>query len=253
MRLCLMLSLLAVLSLCARAADVCNPRDLEGGFGFQLNGRTNISGESKPAVTLGSLAFDGDGGVSGTASVKYSGLLLGNPVTGTYAASTDCNVTWSLQDDSGAYQHFSGIATPDGRRVRFRQTDPGGAQDGLLVRTAAPDCKSSDLRTKYAFTLSGTMVPMTQVAPSNSVHAKGVMEQDSTHHFRLTLDDQSATDVDLSIESDCTMDMGLVLPIEGDETAKPLKLRGILVDAGREILAIQTDPGAVVSARFTAQ
>ena len=27
--------------------------------------------------------------------------------------------------------------------------------------------------------------------------------------------------------------------------------RGMLVDAGKEILAIQTDPGAVVSARFT--
>jgi hypothetical protein len=33
----------------------------------------------------------------------------------------------------------------------------------------------------------------------------------------------------------------------------PVHLRGILVNGGKEILAIQTDPGKTVSARFTAR
>jgi hypothetical protein len=41
-----------------------------------------------------------------------------------------------VQDDSGVYQHFSGVLTPDGRRVRFPQTVPRGAQDGFMVTTA---------------------------------------------------------------------------------------------------------------------
>jgi len=253
MRSSLLLALIFGLALSARAADVCNPRDLQGPYGFQLTGETTISGEPQPAVSLGRLVFDDSGGVSGTSSVKFAGLLLGNPVTGTYEARANCTVSWSLQDDSGAYQHFRGVAAPGGDRVRFRQTDPGGMQDGLLVRTAAEGCKVSDLQQKYAFTLSGTVIPMTEEGASRTVSAEGVMEEDSNHHFHLTLEGKSpyTADVAISVESDCTVEQEVVLPMEGDSTT--VKLRGILVDRGKQILAIQTDPGAMVSARFTAR
>jgi hypothetical protein len=243
------------LAVSARAADVCNPRDLQGTYGFQLTGETNISGGTKPAVSLGRLVFDGDGGVTGSASVKYAGLLLGNPVTGTYEARTDCSVSWSLQDDSGGFQHFGGIATSDGSRVRFRQTDAGGARNGFLVRTAAQGCKVSDLQGKYAFTLSGSVVPMTDGGAAHTSSAKGAMEEDSSHHFRVTLEGKTpyTTDVAISVESDCTVDLEMTLPVEEDGSPTPVKLRGILVDGGKEVLAIQTDPGAIVSVRFTAK
>jgi hypothetical protein len=38
-------------------------------------------------------------------------------------------------------------------------------------------------------------------------------------------------------------------PAEGDG----MKLRGILVNGGKEILGIETDPGAAVNARFLAR
>ena len=250
MRPSLLLGLIFGLAFSANAADYCNPRDFLGTYGFQLTGETTISGEPQPAATLGRLVFDEDGGVSGTSSVKFAGLLLGNPVTGTYEAHRNCSVSWSLQDDSGGYQHFSGVATPDSRRVRFRQTDPGGAQEGLLVRTAAQGCKASDLQGKYAFTLSGNMIPMTEGGAAGTVAGEGVLEEDSHHHFQLTLEGKSpyTTEVAMSVESDCTVEMEFALQKDGTPTA--VKLRGILVDAGKEILAIQTDPGAVVSARF---
>ena len=253
MRPILLLALISGMGVIAPAAELCNPRELQGSYGFLLTGETNIAGP-KPAVALGLLAFDGSGGVSGTSSIKYAGLLLGNPVTGTYTAGNHCEVAWALQDDSGAYQHFSGVATPDEGRISFRQTDLGGAPQGVLVRVPAQGCTMQDLQRKYAFSLSGTMIPMTQEGPASSVSAKGVMAQDSNHHFALRLDGDSgsAADVDLSLESDCTMDLKVVLPVEGDATAKPMEFHGILVDGGKEILAIQSDPGAVVSARFTA-
>ena len=46
-----------------------------------------------------------------------------------------------------------------------------------------------------------------------------------------------------------TVDSDCVVHIEFGDT----KLRGILVNKGAEILAIQIDPGKTVSARFTAQ
>jgi hypothetical protein len=53
-----------------------------------------------------------------------------------------------LQDDSGGYQHFSGTLSPDGTRVQFKQTDPGGAQRGVMQMTS-DTCSAADLRKKY--------------------------------------------------------------------------------------------------------
>src|SRR5215467_15597851 len=100
-------------------ADVCDPTKLIGPYGLQLYGVTTISGTEKYATSLGRLVFDGHGSIRGISSAMFSGFLLGNPVTGSYEAHTDCSLTWQLQDDSGAYQHFTGRISPDGKRVGF--------------------------------------------------------------------------------------------------------------------------------------
>src|SRR5690242_12378845 len=97
----------------AYAADVCNPAKLFGPYAFQLSGTTTISGTSKPTASLGRIVFAGDGKLTGTSSATFAGFLLGNPVTGTYEAKSDCTISWQLQDDSGAYQHFSGTLSGD--------------------------------------------------------------------------------------------------------------------------------------------
>ena len=136
--------LLFVLLPAARAADSCYPTRLAGPYAFLLSGETTISGTAQSTVSLGRITFDDGGRVSGTSSIKFAGYLLGNPVKGTYEAKSDCTVTWQLQDDSGAYQHFAGRYTPDGSRVQFRQTDPGGVrggvmtEDGRLLRSVGP-------------------------------------------------------------------------------------------------------------------
>ncbi len=253
MRLSLLLTSILALGL-PLCAEVCNPKDLQGPYGFQLSGETNISGESKPVATIGRMVLTDDGGISGYSTVMFAGYLLGNPVTGTYEARWDCTVTWSLQDDSGAFQHFSGVATSDGKSVHFRQTDPGGAQDGTLARTSA-DCKPSDLRNGYAFTLSGSTTPMVPGGTSGKIAAKGLIEADEKAGFKLASSDSSTvpTDVTITVDGECIVDIQLTLPTTGIATSIPTTLRGILIDEGKAILAIETDPGAMVSAKFTAR
>jgi glucoamylase len=55
------------------------------------------------------------------------------------------------------------------------------------------------------------------------------------------------------IESDCAVRFGLTLPAQDGKAAElsTMAMRGFLVSGGREILAFQTDPGAMVAARFT--
>ncbi len=230
---CLFLILLPGLT--AQAAGLCNPADLAGPYAFQLTGLTEISGKPQPTASLGRVVFDGRGSVSGTASATFSGLLLGNPVTGTYEAKADCSVTWQLQDDSGGFQHFSGTLSTDGTRVQFKQTDAGGSEHGIMRRT--PDsCSASDLRKKYDFTVSGSTTPMLPGEVGRTVSAKGTLDAGT-----------------FQIESDCSVRFGLTISAEdgGPAEASTLNMRGFLVEGGKEILAFQTDPGAMVAARLT--
>ena len=52
------------------------------------------------------------------------------------------------------------------------------------------------------------------------------------------------------VQSDCIVNFEFT---PDDSAARSMKLRGIVVSAGKEILAIQTDPGQSVAARFIAR
>lgn len=48
------------------------------------------------------------------------------------------------------------------------------------------------------------------------------------------------------IDSDCSVHFVWTLPLE----PSPMTMRGFLVSGGKEILAVQTDPGAMVAAHL---
>ena len=239
--------LLAGFSLLACAADVCNPRDFHGTYGFQLSGEAKITPDAKPAASIGRLVFDGSGGVSGYSSTHFAGYLQGNPTTGNYEAHTDCSIAWSLQDDSGAYQHFGGKMTPDFKRVQFRQTDPGGPEDGLMLRT--PDtCSAATLQRRYRFSITGSYTPMEPGQEAHKISASGTAQ--TTDDGRLSLafsGEPEPAEGSFKVESDCTVTMEIHAP------PGLINLRGTLVDEGKEILSIQTDAGATVTGHFTAR
>lgn len=240
--------LLAVLALPVLAADVCNPRVFQGAYGFQLSGDTTISGDAKPVASVGRLVFDESGGVSGVSSAHFAGYLLGNPTTGSYEAHTDCTITWSLQDTSGAYQHFQGTMTPDARRVQFHQTDPGGPGRGLLVRTPQA-CGVTAMQSRYRFAISGSFTPMLPDQQAHKVSANGAAQvRDGGVLWLAFTGTPGVTEGTVEVDDDCVVQIEFTLA-SGDI----MNLRGVLVDDGRQILAIQTDPGATVTATFTAQ
>jgi hypothetical protein len=221
-----------------QAADVCNPTDLFGPYAFQLTGMTDIAGSPQPTTSLGRIVFDGHGSLSGTASATFRGLLLGNPVTGSYEAKSDCSVVWKLQDTSGAFQNFSGTLSPDGASVQFRQSDPGGARRGTMKKTS-DSCSAADLLTQYYFTVSGSTTPMQPGETARTVSARGNLDVASNGTFQ--------------VDRDCSVLFQLALPPErgSDVESSTTNMRGFLVNGGKEILAFQTDPGAMVAARLT--
>src|SRR5207249_3207725 len=96
---------------------------------------------------------------------------------------------------------------------------------------------AADLKKQYHFTLSGTMISMWEAGIARDVSGKGV----------FVVGENS-----VQLDSDCTATFQLILPASEGGTSTTLQMRGILAADGKEILAFQTDPGAMVAARLTA-
>jgi hypothetical protein len=233
-------------------AAVCDPKDFQGAYGFLLTGTTRIGTGPQPAAAIGRLMLDSSGRLSGVASTNFTGLFLGNPVTGTYEAPTDCSVAWSF-DDSGNFQHFQGTMNENGSRITFRQSDPGGASDGIMLRTA-DDCTASSLHGLYKLTVSGSTVDVETGLVSGPVGVTGFLKADGAGGLAFSPhpDSPPLTAGTYEFEDGCFADIALELPAGGDETAV-MNFRAIVVSDGNEVLGIQTDPGTIVSFKLVSQ
>jgi hypothetical protein len=228
------------------AADVCNPANFPGAYGVILSGTTTISGEAKPVVSVARLVFEAPGKVSGTSSVNFGGLLLGNPVTGEYTMKNDCSLTWKLQDDSGNFQSFSGKLSLDGKHIDFTQTDPGSPQRGAMVRSAE-SCPSSDFRGRYRIAIAGYLTNMDTGHTSGKVDINGAIDADGNTGLRFTPDRDSSP-----IESaNYQMEGGCLLHLQLAREGQTMNFRVIIVNDGKELLGIETDAGSTVTLRVT--
>jgi hypothetical protein len=245
-----LLSALAWLPLAHGA--VCDPAAFQGAYGFQLSGTTTISGTPQPAAAVGRIALDGSGGVSGVSSVKFTGLLLGNPVTGMYQAKSDCSVAWSLQDDSGNFQHFQGTMTPDGKRVTFHQSDPGGAPNGIMLQTTG-NCTDANFHGRYSLRVSGDAIDVDTNRITGHISQSGLIEADGQGNLSYasgpSLPPSPAGTYE--IEDDCTAQLSVELP-SGDGSTSNSNFRAVVVDDGRQLIGIASDPGPVATLRVLA-
>jgi hypothetical protein len=242
-------ALLAVLSFHALGADICAPTDIHGPYGFQLAGTTTISGAGAetPIASVGRLVFDGKDTLSGVSSVNFNGLFLGNPITGSYEIKTDCTLTLKLQDTSGAFQNFTGKAAPGGNRAELHQSDAGTGERGLMVRSA-DGCSVTSFRGQYNFTMSASATPLASEEAKGSGSAKALMQADGNGSLTV-FHGNTKTSGTYTVDSDCFLQADFGFADANGSTL--IKLRGILVNGGKEMLAIETDPGQVAAVRFS--
>jgi hypothetical protein len=246
------LLLFAVLLESRFATAACDPKDFAGSYGFLLTGTTTIGGrgEARPVAVVGRLALDGWGTARSTSSAAFTGIVLGNPATGTYEAKSDCSVRWTLRDDGANWQNFAGAMTDRGARVTFRQTDPGGAGNGLMLRSS-DYCPPSSFRGRFDLTLSGNSVDVSSGRAFGRVSFAGVVEADGAGglSFATGTDEPTVKAGAYEFQDGCFVQ--LTVPPVGGSRASEMHFRGILVDDGRTLFAMQTDPGTVVSLRLS--
>jgi hypothetical protein len=206
-----------------------------------------ISGKETPIAVVGRLVFtSNEGAISGVTSVNFNGLFLGNPTTGKYEAKEDCSMTFSLQDTSGGFQHFSGRAETGGDRLEIVQTDAATHERGLMIRSA-DSCNTPAFQGKFNFSMLGHSTPYGTEGARGAGSAKAVVQADGAGNLLVQRGD-AKTGGTYTVDSDCflQLDFGIA---DGDNSAL-VKLRGILVNGGKEVLAVETDPEQVASAHF---
>ena len=252
MRRSSVLLVLATLAATPAAADVCGRNDVYGSYGFQLTGTTTIGVNGpQPQAAMGRLQFGDDRVVSGVSSVNLNGYFLGNPVTGTYEFHTDCTLTFQLQDDSGAFQHFQGLATSGGKSVEIHQTDPGAGGRGVLDRTPA-SCSAASLKGSYALAITGTASQFaTDQTPGAVFSLGGTLDADGAGNLALTTADGAKTTGSYTVDSDCIAEMQV--GVTAGDSAGIVKVRGVLVKDGKLVLGVESDPAHTAAVRLTAK
>ena len=155
-----------------------------------------------------------------SAIASFTGLIFGNRGTGKYEAHTDCSVTLTLQDDSGNFQHFAGTMSADGGHVTFRQTDPGSAGNGTLLRTMN-GCSVSSLAGTYKLKASGRTVDVNTAVDSGPVSLRGVLIADGASNLSFNSGPgRPAVAVgSYEVEGDCFVKLVLELPLGEQKTA----------------------------------
>lgn len=232
------------------AFSACEPRDFAGSYGFLLTGTTTIGGDERPVAIVGRISLDGWGTVRSTSSAAFTGLVLGSPSRGTYEAQTDCAVHWSLRDDSGTYQNFVGTMADRGARVTFRQTDPGGPGNGLMLRTG-DYCPPSSFQGRYELNLSGNSVDVYSGRAFGRVTFAGSVQADGAGGISFTTGRGAPTVKAGSYDFEDGCFVHVTVPPVGGNRTNEMHFRGILVDDGRTLFGMQTDPGAVVTLRLS--
>ncbi len=243
----------------------CSVAALRGSYGFSVHGFTDAVSAVPPALqgpfaAVGTTAYDGAGKVTITPrSASFNGFVQQVPAEqGRYSVSSDCVVT--AQYPSGVTTR--GVLIDDGRAMYAIQTNAGTTIAGTALRAdARPDdsrdrthlrCTNDALAGRYGFLAEGYAGPPTLPLPSSvPLVGNGVVTLERSGAFTLQavrsvgglIDPQTVVlSGAFSVGADCAVQMKFDVGFT---------FAGTAVDAGDEILFVQTDPGTtlIVKAR----
>ena len=104
-----------------KAADKgCTNASLKGTFSHIGTGFVKAG----PLAGVGTDTFDGNGGITGTASLSINGTIVSLTETGTYKVNPDCTGTYTVSSAGGSTTAFF-VIDDGGNEVKAVCTDPG--------------------------------------------------------------------------------------------------------------------------------
>ena len=225
----------------AAGAATCSNASLSGTYGFLHDGTDSNGAPATAAVTQ--ITFDSTTGTfTGETTASHGGVIATEPLTGTYAVASNCTGTGNPTGGS----LFSIVVTSTG----FLAVHP--FSEGFAVKQGPPTCTNAGLKGSFGFETTGLFLagaPATgwvafigELKLTDNPSGEGVIRghiagaEDST-----TFAEEPVTG-SYRVGTDC----------RGTATITPKGLSEMhfslmVVDCGKEMLAIETDADTVVS------
>lgn len=251
----------------AYARETCNIHSLNGPYGYAFTGSRftppGSENEVADAAVGGRVVFNGDGQFAGRDWVSVNGHGIARAYKGAYSFGSDCTGVLTITEINGAPASRTSAFTlvDNGRQIKTIQTDPGFVLAGTFTR-AKQDCTNETLHSSYGYASQGQRFapPFTESSEVGdfaaggraSFNGDGTGEGTDTVSANGRIVSPSTYTTTYQLERDCTGTLTLTRTAPTPHPP-PGHFRMVVVDDGRMIEMVVTDPGAVVAVELVRQ
>jgi hypothetical protein len=222
-------------------AATCSNASLSGTYGF-LHGTTDSNGTPDSAAVT-QITFDSNTGTfTGETTASHDGVIVTEPLTGTYAVAWNCTGTGNPKGGTP----FSFVVTSTG----FLAAHLFG--EGFAVKQGSPTCTNAGVKGSFGFEATGVFVAG---APfTGPVAFIGELKLSANTSGDGVISGQVAASEDGTFLTfvPVTGSYGVGSDCRGRATITPkglseMHFSPVIVDGGKEMLALETDADTVVS------
>lgn len=235
----------------AAQATPCSTASVKGVYGISTVG-VGLNGSGQPASSIYQITADGMGNVTGLATKSIDGTIVTFTFTGTYTVAANCTGTATFTNQNNQVEHDTFVLNNANKGAFLIQTDTVHVQSSFAVAQGTiTSCVDATAAHTYSMQLSGLDPGTGQVAYEGQLILKektvGTTETDTiTGTVTVSLNGTITSAVPVtgtySINSNCT-GSAVITPM-GMST---MNLNLVIVNAGKEILAIETDNNTIVT------
>jgi hypothetical protein len=243
----------------AGSTATCSDASLSGTYGF-LHAGVDAHGAAAVAVTQ--LTFDPTTGTyTGEDLENIGGVIVPSSLTATYAVAQNCTATAQVTLVSGGASenvNVSFVVTPTGFLFLFQR--PGATSSGFGVKQGSPACTNAGVEGRFGFQTTGSLLaggsatgPVAFVGELNfKVNSSG--DGEISGHVAASEDGTILTFADEPVSGYYRVGANC----RGTATFTPkgqpeMHFSFVVVDCGKELLAIETDADTAVSGTLQRQ
>ena len=236
----LVMLFVAIFAVASASAASCSDTTFKGVYGFIFSG---LGGDGTPRALVVQATADGKGNVSGTLTKSRDGIIFTLTFTGSYSVAKNCTGSLTSNDSDGETRHVNFVFDNGNKGWQGIQTDSGRVISGFALAEGAAVCGENGKVQTFAANLRGSVIGVGQVAYGEQVilDGKGNVSGNGTFSLDGAIDTVPITGT-YTENADCT-GSAQITP-QGYST---LNFNFVVVNAGKEILLVETDTNTIVS------
>jgi hypothetical protein len=222
------------------SAATCSNATLKGVYGLLSSG---LDGSGQPATSVAQITADGAGNITGAVTKSKDGTIYNYTTTGTYSMAKNCTGSATYTNQDGSPRHDNFVMDDANKGLQAVQTDSGHVQSAFVLPEGTVTCGLTGKKATFAFNLTGTVVGTGQAAYVGQVTLDGTGKVSGSMTASIAGSIGTASITGTYTEaSSCTGTMQI--SASGYPSSN---YNFVVVNAGKELLLIETDPNTVTS------